>query len=126
MAILVPTKPKAVNVAFVAAESFSDVLEVVKTAKRTLGEILSACEFLDHASMELTVKNLGLRNPLGAQYPFYMLLETHGSNNEHDEEKLQSCLEEVGRMQERRRLAPCCEHLPLCGVDVPYHFPALR
>ena len=38
------------------------------------------------------VNELGLYNPLD-EYPFYMVVETSGSNEAHDEEKLNSFLE---------------------------------
>ncbi|KAJ2432866.1 D-lactate ferricytochrome c oxidoreductase, partial [Coemansia sp. RSA 2440] len=37
----------------------------------------------------------GLRNPLTSDYPFYVLVETSGSNNAHDDEKLTALLEEL-------------------------------
>ena len=68
-----------------------------------LAEILSAAEFLDTACMQTVEAQLeGVANPLGgggqkqkeggAQL-FYMLIETHGSNEGHDVEKLDAFLE---------------------------------
>lgn len=59
-----------------------------------MGEILSAFEFLDQQALELTLEQLpDVRNPLpDASGPFYLLVETSGSNATHDYEKL-----EVGR-----------------------------
>ena len=59
-----------------------------------LGEILSAYEFMDHGSMECVRDNLHLSNPI-SDSPFYILLETSGSSNEHDEQKLNAFLETV-------------------------------
>lgn len=60
-------------------------------ARQKLGEILSAFEFLDQQSLELTLTHLeGIRNPLpDTQTPFYLVVETSGSNEAHDNEKLQ-------------------------------------
>ena len=60
-------------------------------ARQKLGEILSAFEFLDQQSLELTLEHLeGVRNPLpDAAAPFYLVVETSGSSEEHDNEKLQ-------------------------------------
>ena len=80
VSIQAPPRPQAVNVAFLGANTYEDVLNIFKASKRSLGEILSACEFLDLESMQLTSENLGLTCPLG-DYPFYVLLETHGSND---------------------------------------------
>lgn len=65
--------------------------QVFVRARQKLGEILSAFEFLDQASLELTVRHMdGVRNPLpDTQTPFYLVVETHGSNEAHDYEKLQ-------------------------------------
>lgn len=92
VSIQVPRKPKAVNVALLAAESYDGALQIMAAAKTELGEILSACELMDAASMVVNKNNLDLDNPLSEQ-PFYVLLETHGSNDTHDKEKLDVCLE---------------------------------
>ncbi|KAJ7381501.1 D-2-hydroxyglutarate dehydrogenase, mitochondrial [Desmophyllum pertusum] len=83
--ILVPTRSKTVNVAFLGCESFLDVLNSYKLARNMLGEILSAFEFLDDFSMNLVETHLGLHNPISKQ-PFYVLVETSGSNSTHDEQ----------------------------------------
>ena len=43
--------------------------------------------------MEVVKGNLGLSNPLSDQYNHYLLIETSGSDNVHDEEKLSRFLE---------------------------------
>ena len=60
-------------------------------ARQKLGEILSAFEFFDQQALDLTLKHLeGVRNPLpDTQTPFYLVVETSGSNEAHDSEKLQ-------------------------------------
>lgn len=70
------------------------VLETSFQAKGQLGEVLSSCELMDAECAEAVVQNMGLKLPLGAM-PFYMLLETSGSNANHDEEKLNKFLEDV-------------------------------
>ncbi|XP_077205174.1 D-2-hydroxyglutarate dehydrogenase, mitochondrial isoform X2 [Paroedura picta] len=94
VSILCPRKPKAVNLAFLACPSFSQVLRTFTTCKGLLGEILSAYEFMDHECMELVKRHLKLVNPV-AESPFYVLIETSGSNSAHDEEKLSHFLEHV-------------------------------
>ena len=76
------------------------VRQVFVRARRRLGEILSAFEFLDRGSLELTQTELeGVRDPLpGAVQPFYLVIETSGSNAEHDYAKL-----------EARAAAPCTQ-----------------
>lgn len=111
-----PQAPAAVNVALVGLNSFEQVKRMVGRTRERLGEILSAMELLDAESMEMVVgkKEWGLRNPLAvaaasavgaggggggseggsevSPYPFYMLLETSGSNEEHDKQKLEDLL----------------------------------
>ena len=55
---------------------------------------MSAYEFFDAGSKQVVQSNLKLENPVG-DYPFYILLETSGSNGAHDEEKLSVFLEDV-------------------------------
>ncbi|XP_002732875.2 D-2-hydroxyglutarate dehydrogenase, mitochondrial-like [Saccoglossus kowalevskii] len=94
VSILCPRRPKSVNVAFLGCSSFDDVLATFKDAKGMLEEVLSAYEFLDHECMKINVKYLNMTNPL-SDYPFYVLVETSGSNAAHDEEKLNTFLETV-------------------------------
>lgn len=67
---------------------------MLKKAKRDLGEILASCEMIDDSTLDVCTGNLKLKCPL-ADYPFYMLIETHGSNNAHDQEKLNRFIEDV-------------------------------
>ncbi|XP_031621872.1 D-2-hydroxyglutarate dehydrogenase, mitochondrial-like [Contarinia nasturtii] len=92
LAIACPPASKAVNVALVGLNSFEDVLKTFTSAKRNLGEIMSACELMDHQSLRFSVDHYKLNSPIG-EYPFYLLLETSGSNLKHDEEKMNSFLE---------------------------------
>ncbi|NXC37560.1 D2HDH protein, partial [Penelope pileata] len=94
VSILCPQKPKAVNLAFLGCQDFSRVQETFTTCRAMLGEILSAYEFMDDKCMELVEKHLKLSNPVRGS-PFYVLIETSGSNSTHDEEKLNSFLEQA-------------------------------
>lgn len=104
VSLQVPPAPQAVHVALVGLESFAKVQEMVVLAKRSLGEILSAMELMDAQSLAVVLgkKSWGLRDPLaadgsggsgGSGYPFYMLLETSGSDEEHDRAKMEQLLE---------------------------------
>ncbi|KAG1934959.1 D-2-hydroxyglutarate dehydrogenase, mitochondrial isoform X2 [Pimephales promelas] len=94
VSILCPRKPKAVNVAFLGCSSFQQLLETFQCCRGMLGEILSAFEFLDASCMKLLENHLKLTNPI-TESPFYIVIETAGSNATHDEEKLHNFLEEV-------------------------------
>lgn len=93
VSILCPARPVASNVAFLAVSSYEAVQEVFKGARRELSEILSAFEFMDGKSQTLTKRYLGIDHPIeSGEYPFYVLIETSGSNKEHDDEKLETFL----------------------------------
>jgi D-lactate dehydrogenase (cytochrome) len=79
---------QSVNVIFLGLDSFENVQQVFIEAKKELGEILSAFEFLDRISLELVVKVKHVRKPLNNDYKFYVLVETAGSNPDHDREVL--------------------------------------
>ncbi|XP_074254798.1 D-2-hydroxyglutarate dehydrogenase, mitochondrial isoform X3 [Saimiri boliviensis] len=71
---------------------FAEVLQTFSTCKKMLGEILSAFEFMDAECMHLVGRHLHLASPV-QESPFYILIETSGSNAGHDAEKLGSFLE---------------------------------
>lgn len=96
LSILCPPKPKSVKVAFLAVPTWDRVLRVFEAAKQDLGEIMSAFEFLDHGCIDVHGRNPNMKveNPISTS-PFYVLVETHGSNEAHDEEKLHAAMERV-------------------------------
>lgn len=95
VSIQCPQRSKAVNVAYFGLESYEKVQKAFKEAKVQLGEILSAFELMDAESQKFVHKRTGNKRPLEGDYPFYCLVETSGSNGEHDNEKLENFLEHV-------------------------------
>lgn len=104
ISILVPPKPKSINVALLKLKDFNEVLKLYKHAKQDLGEILSAFEFFDSSCLTLVKKHLPhIYDPLSSseeetnvgQQSFYVLIETSGSNKSHDDEKLNDFLERI-------------------------------
>jgi FAD/FMN-containing dehydrogenase len=103
-AIQLAVCPNAVNVMLLACSSFEDVLSILRAARAGLGEILSACEFFDAESMACVLRHSKKDPPLKTSAPFYgwmksvalthipVLIETHGSNGDHDREKVESLL----------------------------------
>lgn len=96
VSILCPVKPKATNLIMVACkhDTFRNVIDVFKMAKKELNEVLSAFEFMDKESMRAVCENLKLESPFNSssmdkECEFYCLAETHGSCNEHDVEKIE-------------------------------------
>ncbi|XP_046451925.1 D-2-hydroxyglutarate dehydrogenase, mitochondrial-like [Daphnia pulex] len=92
VALHCPSKPTSVQVGFFGINSFDNVLETLRLSKQNLGEILSSCELIDASSLECVTSQLKLKSPVN-HFPFYILLETSGSNADHDAEKLNSLLE---------------------------------
>lgn len=95
ISILCPQRSRAVNVAFFGLESFEKVQIAFHEAKGQLSEILSAFELMDGQSQDLVFAATKNKRPLEGKYPFYCLIETSGSNSEHDNEKLEKFLESV-------------------------------
>ena len=60
------------------------------TARQQLGEILSAFEFFDRQALQLTLSEIAeAENPLpDTSNQFNVLIETAGSNAEHDAAKI--------------------------------------
>ncbi|KAL4978914.1 hypothetical protein BDW66DRAFT_157786 [Aspergillus desertorum] len=95
VSILCPPRPKAVNVAYFGLESYDKVRQAFGEAKKQLSEILSAFELMDGRSQKFVHTTTGNKYPLEGEYPFYCLVETSGSNAEHDMEKLETFLESI-------------------------------
>jgi D-2-hydroxyglutarate dehydrogenase len=91
VAILAPKALSSTHVALFAAPSFASCVEILQNAKAHLGEILSAFEFFDRASLDLQlIHNKGTKDPFPTKSPCYLVVETSGSNAAHDLEKLEA------------------------------------
>jgi FAD/FMN-containing dehydrogenase len=86
ISIICPQKPKAHNVAYFGLESFDKVQDMFVKTKEQLSEILSAFELMDGTSQQLVKHVTGRNFPLESETPFNVLIETSGSNAEHDSE----------------------------------------
>lgn len=99
VSILAAPRLSSINLAFLACGDYLSCQRLLNEAKRQLGEIVSAFEFLDLASLDMALNHLeGVRNPLpSSKEKFFVLIETTGSNQLHDKAKLdaflESCLE---------------------------------
>ncbi|KAL8278887.1 hypothetical protein RQP46_008758 [Phenoliferia psychrophenolica] len=99
VSIMTPRLPTAVNVAVLCVPDFAAVQAVFKETRIALGEILSAFEFWDQEGLELVLHHTGQKAPFEGTpeggRAFYVLIETSGSNKDHDDEKLGSLLESL-------------------------------
>lgn len=108
--------------------SFDKVLETYHLAKRQLGEILSSCEMIDRLSLDVSINNLGMKNPLSREdgHEFYMVIETSGSHLAHDEEKLSSFVEkainddmiEDGTLTNETTKLNVCNRIIICHIHI--------
>lgn len=95
LSVLCPQRSAAVNVAFFGVKDYGSILKAFVKAKEHLSEILSAFEFMDGRTQEFVKRHSTHKRPIEGDYPFYILVETSGSNKEHDEEKLNGFFEEL-------------------------------
>ncbi|KAK7189012.1 hypothetical protein DPSP01_004119 [Paraphaeosphaeria sporulosa] len=95
ISIQCPRRSPAVNVAYFGLESYEQAQKAFIAAKAYLGEILSAFEMMDGRTQKILKEVAGVKLPLEGDHPFYCLVETSGSNTDHDSEKLQNFLEHV-------------------------------
>lgn len=92
VAMACPTLLSSRQAAFVACKTYADVLKVLKIAKEQLGEVLAAMEWMDSSVLQLCEK-AGIYNlPLSNKTGHFLLVETHGSNANHDQEKMEQFL----------------------------------
>jgi D-2-hydroxyglutarate dehydrogenase len=95
VALLCPRLPQSKCASFLACQSFDQVCESLTLAKSHLGEILAAFEFMDGPVLEIVQHQSDIPLPLSEIYPYSILVETHGSNAAHDQEKMESFVEAV-------------------------------
>lgn len=93
VALLCPRLPRSKCAAFLACTSFEEVCHTLALAKSELGEVLAAFEFMDQTIMELVIETHDVSMPLEDIPTYTILVETHGSDEQHDHEKLQQFVE---------------------------------
>lgn len=101
LSIACPIKSNCVDTVIVKVHDFKHVAALLRMAKRELGEILSAYEFMDDQSVKLATEHLmHVSDPLAddsneetsAIGSGMVLIECAGSNSEHSRVKLESFL----------------------------------
>ncbi|GMS78574.1 hypothetical protein PENTCL1PPCAC_749 [Pristionchus entomophagus] len=88
-------RPQSILSAMLAVSSYSDCIRLLSLARSKLGEILSSFEVIDGDTMKCVERHLPLKNVFEGEHNFYLLIETHGSNGDHDAEKLNGFVEEA-------------------------------
>jgi D-2-hydroxyglutarate dehydrogenase len=99
VAMSCPIRSASVNTAVVKVEKFENVVKLLHLSKLRLGEILSAFEFMDAQSVNMASKELShVSNPMETsdnESCSYVLIESSGSDSEHDRIKLDRFLEDA-------------------------------
>lgn len=89
-------RPRSQNVAFVALKGFDAVVSFLKHMDRTLGGTLSAFEVMWSEFYELvTTPPAAPKPPLPHGYPYYVLVESLGADQEQDAARFLSALEQA-------------------------------
>ena len=89
-------KPNSQSVAFCGVENFEQVANLLVHAQNALGGNLSAFEVLWNNTYQLINEKVPHVNaPLADNFPFYVLMESMGSNRERDAELFLQTLEEA-------------------------------
>ncbi|EGG13922.1 Putative actin interacting protein [Cavenderia fasciculata] len=96
ISIITPPKPTSVNVALLACNDFNQIKQILIKAKKQLGDILSAFEFMDRPCIDYVLDHQSTaKEPFDKKSPFYVLIETSGFHEQHDAEKLNAFLENI-------------------------------
>lgn len=82
IALACPSLSKGVGLGFFACTSFENILSTMRLAKQICGETLSAIEFLDQSTYNLSLKHLQQTNKPVESNEFYILVETMSTTEE--------------------------------------------
>ena len=89
-------KPKSTNTALLAVNSFTQVTQFLKHIDRGLGGNLSAFEVMwEDFYKQVTIEPALNSPPLSQGFPYYVLVESTGSNQMKDSEHFEELLEEA-------------------------------
>lgn len=95
LVVKLQTAPNSHNAALVALRSFDDVVTLLNTIDGQLAGSLSAFEVLWRNFYQLVTTEPAQSKPPLADYPYYVLLDTLGSDQQQDQQRFQSVLEQA-------------------------------
>ncbi|UJR35447.1 hypothetical protein I4U23_028203 [Adineta vaga] len=90
VALACPPAMSGVGLGFFACSSFEKILSTMRLARQICGETLSAIEFLDESTYNLSLKNLQRTNQPIESNKFYILVETMSSTEERAKATLEN------------------------------------
>ena len=88
-------QPASHAAALCGLESFEDLTDLLRRARRRLGHSLTAFEAMWRPYLDLVVDGVGRRLPLEGRYPFYALVEMQGMDADADAERFEAFLAEA-------------------------------
>ncbi|MEY9164708.1 FAD/FMN-containing dehydrogenase [Sinorhizobium fredii] len=88
-------KPRSTTAALCALSRYDDVAALLAGARSGLGPILSAFEVMWPDYWQVVTERLKVRSPVTSGHAFYVLVETHGSDEATDAARFQTWLEEM-------------------------------
>jgi FAD/FMN-containing dehydrogenase len=94
VALACPSAMSGIGLGFFACSSFEKILSTMRLARQICGETLSAIEFLDESTYNLSLKNLQRTNKPVESNKFYILVETMSST----EEQARATLEKLANL----------------------------
>jgi FAD/FMN-containing dehydrogenase len=92
VALLCPPSPKSRHAAFIAFSTYEHVVGTMEMAKKELGEILAAFEWMDRSIINL-IDSPRFPFPRQDECSYFALVETHGIDEAHDSKKMERFLE---------------------------------
>ncbi len=88
--------PKTHNVAFLACKDYASVVAVLKRAKQSLGSGLCGFEVMWDNFVHHVVQPIGsLRAPIAPEYPFYIIIESMGTQPGADDTAFEAAMYEL-------------------------------
>ena len=88
--------PRSNNTALIAAQSFEQIVGLLRHMDASLGGLLSAFELVDNSFYSLNTREGRHPPPLARDYPFYAVIEALGSDQERDAALFEAALMAAG------------------------------
>jgi FAD/FMN-containing dehydrogenase len=85
-------QPRSNSTALIAADSFEQIVALLRHTDAALGGLLSAFELIDNRFYNLNTCNGRHSAPLRRDYPFYAIIEALGSDQQRDTALFESAL----------------------------------
>jgi FAD/FMN-containing dehydrogenase len=92
-------RPRSHNTALVAADSFDQIVGLLRHMDAALGGLLSAFELIDNSFYSVNTRDGRHTTPLAADKPYYAIIEALGSDQTRDAELFELVLTEAAEKE---------------------------